>query len=635
MEDTLPRLFRQTAEKYPDTAYQMSKGRNGKFESISYREAYGISLAFGAGLLERGVVRGEHIGLISDNRKEWEQADMGLLAIGAVDVPRGCDATAQDLSYILSFAECKIVVTENSYQIKKIAGLHETLPLLKTIIVFDEPDSAAKDAAKEAGIEIVLFADVIQAGKGYELDHPGIVEKEAAKGKADDVCALIFTSGTTGTPKGVMLTHKNFIAQLDELQERIWLKPGDKAILVLPVWHAFERLCEYVILCQAATLCYSKPVGSILLADFQTLNPQVLPAVPRVFEAVYDGINRAMRKTGGFVYLMYSFFVNTGILHARISRTLFRKTARFHCDCLPLLWIALFIPWILLYPVKQLGNVLVFGKIRAKLGNAFRAGVSGGGALPPAIDNYFWAVGINVVEGYGLTETAPVVSVRPIPAPVFGTVGTPIRGVEVRVVDDKGNILGKCKKGVLQVKGSTVMKGYYKRDDLTQKVMTKDGWFDTGDIAILTVNNEIVLRGRMKDTIVLRGGENVEPLPLEMKLNESRFIKTSVVLGQDERYLAALIVPDQEELELYAKENGIPFNSYEELLKNDDISSMFETEIAALVNAKNGFKMFEKINKFALLKKDFEVGVELSAKQEVMRYRINTLYAKEIKNLFK
>jgi long-chain acyl-CoA synthetase len=372
-----------------------------------------------------------------------------------------------------------------------------------------------------------------------------------------------------------------------------------------------------------------------LLADFQILNPQVLPAVPRVFEAVYDGINRAMRKTGGFVYLMYSFFVNAGILHARISRTLFRKTARFHCDCLPLLWIALFIPWILLYPVKQLGNILVFGKIRAKLGNAFRAGVSGGGALPPAIDNYFWAVGINVVEGYGLTETAPVVSVRPIPAPVFGTVGTAIRGVEVRVVDDKGNVLGKCKKGVLQVKGSTVMKGYYKRDDLTQKVMTKDGWFDTGDIAILTVNNEIVLRGRMKDTIVLRGGENVEPLPLEMKLNESRFIKTSVVLGQDERYLAALIVPDQEELELYAKENGIPFNSYEELLKNDDISSMFETEIASLVSAKNGFKMFEKINKFALLKKDFEVGVELSAKQEVMRYRINTLYAKEIKNLFK
>jgi long-chain acyl-CoA synthetase len=635
MEDTLPRLFRQTAEKYPDTAYQMSRGRNGKFESVSYREAYAISLEFGAGLLARGVVRGEHIGLISDNRKEWEQADMGLLAIGAIDVPRGCDATAQDLSYIFSFAECKVVITENSYQIKKIAGLHETLPLLKTIIVFDEPDSVAKDAAKEAGIQIVLFADVIQAGKGYELDHPGIVEMEAAKGKADDVCALIFTSGTTGTPKGVMLTHKNFIAQLDELQERIWLKPGDKAILVLPVWHAFERLCEYVILCQAATLCYSKPVGSILLADFQILNPQVLPAVPRVFEAVYDGINRAMRKTGGFVYLMYSFFVNAGILHARISRTLFRKTARFHCDCLPLLWIALFIPWILLYPVKQLGNVLVFGKIRAKLGNAFRAGVSGGGALPPAIDNYFWAVGINVVEGYGLTETAPVVSVRPIPAPVFGTVGTAIRGVEVRVVDDKGNVLGKCKKGVLQVKGSTVMKGYYKRDDLTQKVMTKDGWFDTGDIAILTVNNEIVLRGRMKDTIVLRGGENVEPLPLEMKLNESRFIKTSVVLGQDERYLAALIVPDQEELELYAKENGIPFNSYEELLKNDDISSMFETEIASLVSAKNGFKMFEKINKFALLKKDFEVGVELSAKQEVMRYRINTLYAKEIKNLFK
>ncbi len=634
MEKTLPLLFRESAEKYSDIAYQMARSRSGSFSPITYREAYQISLSFGAGLLSRGVQRGDHIALISDNRKEWEQADMGLLAIGAIDVPRGCDATAQDLSYILSFSECKIVITENSHQCEKIVALHESAPLIKTVILFDAPDDNAKKTAAEAGIEILTFDDIVSAGKKYQESHPGAVEAEADKGSWDDVVSLIFTSGTTGTPKGVMLTNGNFITQLDELQERIWLKPGEKAILVLPVWHAFERLCEYVVLCQGATLCYSKPVGTILLQDFVTLNPQIMPAVPRVFEAVYDGINRAMRKTGGIVYLMYTFFVNAAILHSQIDRTLFRKTSRFGYDFLPLKWIVLFIPWILLYPVKLLGNVLVFGKIRAKLGNAFRAGVSGGGALPPAIDNYFWAVGITVVEGYGLTETAPVVSVRPIPAPVFGNVGTPIRGVQVRVVDEKGNDIGRCKKGVLQVKGGTVMKGYYKRDDLTEKVM-HDGWFDTGDIAILTVNGEIVLRGRMKDTIVLRGGENVEPLPIEMKLCESRFIKAAVVLGQDERYLAALLVADKDEIESYAKENGIPFASYEELLRNEDIIAMYETEVANLVSAKNGFKMFEHINKIALLPKEFEVGVELSAKQEVMRYRINTIYAKEIKNLFK
>jgi long-chain acyl-CoA synthetase len=635
MEQTLPKLFRQVAEQYPDIPYQLSRGANGDFESVSYQHAYSLSLSFGAGLLSAGVVRGEHIGLISDNRKEWEQADMGLLAVGAVDVPRGCDATIQDLAYILSFAGCRMVITENGFQLRKILGLHDQLPLLKTIIVFDQPDESDFECAGQAGVSVVLFSDVIASGDLYRKDHPGAIEAELAKGQFDDVAAIIFTSGTTGTPKGVMLSHGNFLTQLDELKERIWLNPGDRALLVLPIWHAFQRLCEYVILVQAATLCYSKPVGSILLSDLEKLNPQLLPAVPRVFEAIYDGINRAMRKTGGMIYVLYRFFVSIAIIHARLNRILFKQNACFKKSSLNVSRVVLVFPWILLYPLKLLGSVLVLGKIRAKLGSAFRAGVSGGGALPPAIDEFFWAVGVNVVEGYGLTETAPVVSVRPISAPVFGTVGTPIRGVQVRVVDENGNDLGKGKKGVLQVKGGTVMKGYYHRDDLTSRVLSSDGWFDTGDIAVLTIHNEIVLRGRMKDTIVLRGGENVEPLPIEMKLSESRFVKTAVVVGQDQRYLAALVVPDEDEVKEYAKENSISFTSYDVLLDNEEILKLFETEITSLVNARNGFKLFERINKFQLLSHEFETGAELSAKQEIMRYRINEIYAKEIKNLFK
>ena len=372
-----------------------------------------------------------------------------------------------------------------------------------------------------------------------------------------------------------------------------------------------------------------------MLADFKKINPQLMPAVPRIFEAIYDGIHSKMRKTGGVVYALFKFFIGVALLHSRMHRILFRQNSRFGTDYLPLMWILLFIPWVLLYPLKVLGNVLVFRKIKVMLGTSFRAGVAGGGAYPKNIDEFFWAIGVKIVEGYGLTETAPVISVRPIAAPVFGNVGSPIRGVKVRIVDSEGFVLGRCKQGVVQVQGDTVMKGYYKRPDLTEKVMTVDGWFDTGDIGLLTIHDEIILRGRMKDTIVLRGGENIEPLPIEQKLQESRYVSAAVVVGQDERFLGTLILVNEEEVKGYAAENGIQYDTYENLLASDDIQKLYDSEINSLVNAKNGFKMYERINKFALITKPFEVGVELSAKQEIMRYRISEIYAKEIKSIFK
>ena len=345
-----------------------------------------------------------------------------------------------------------------------------------------------------------------------------------------------------------------------------------------------------------------------------------------------------MRKTGGIVNALFNFFVNIAELHCKIDRKLFRKTARFGNDYIALWWPVLVLPWLLLYPIKLLGGPIVFKKIRTLLGKNFRAGISGGGAYPKAIDEFFWAVGIKVVEGYGLTETSPVVSVRPIPAPIFGTVGSAIRGVNIRVVDDDGNSLPQGQKGVLQVQGETVMKGYYKRNDLTEKVISSDGWLDTGDIAILTVNNEIKLLGRKKDTIVLRGGENIEPLPIEQKLQESRYINTAVVVGtcngEDMRYLSALILPNEDDVKAFAEENNIKFDSYENLLKKDAIQKLFENEIATLVGSKNGFKIFERVAKFTFLTKPFEVGKELSAKQEIMRYRISEIYKKEISSMY-
>ena len=636
METTLPRLFRKRASEYPEIAYQMSRFKDGHFEPTTYKEAYEIAVAFAGGLLAHGVVREEHIGLISDNRKEWEQADMGLMMLGAIDVPRGCDATIGDLEYILSFAECKRVIVENASQIEKILGIKEKLPLVNELIVFEKPTDKDLEATKAAGVTLYSFEQIVEDGKKYNAEHPGKVDEEMDKGNWDDLATIIFTSGTTGKPKGVMLSHGNFITQLDEVCERIYLHPGDRGLMVLPVWHAFQRAVEYVVLNQAATICYSKPVGPVLLADLKTLNPQVLPAVPRVFEAVYDGIYRNMRKTGGITLRVFNFFVTVALFHSKLDRVLFDRTTRYGMDKRWLQWPAFVLPWLIFYPIKLLGGAIVFRKIRKMLGTNFRAGVAGGGALPPAVDKFFWAIGVKLVEGYGLTETAPIISVRPIDRPVLGNVGSAVRGISARVVDPiTRKPVKRGKKGVLEVKGGTVMKGYYKQPELTAKAIDDNGWFDTGDLARLTANNEIVLRGRTKDTIVQTGGENIEPLPIEMKMQESRFIQTAVVLGQDQRYLAALVVPEQAEVEAFCKESDLPYKKYSDMVKSAEVLHLIETEVATRVNSKNGFKMYERINKIALLEKPFEVGVELSAKQEIMRFRINEIYSSEIKKLFK
>ena len=639
MEQTIPKLMRKAAQMYPEYTAQYSRTKTGEYEERNFHDMFQFAMDFAGGLAELGVVRGEKIGLISDNRREWESADVGLLSLGAIDCPRGCDASENDLAYILSFAEVQKCIVENAAQVRKLLRIKDKVPSLKMIISFDPVDQSEIEQCAAEEIDFHQFYDVTENGHEWRIAHPDYVETELDKGQWNELATIIFTSGTTGTPKGVMLSHGNIITQLDEVCERIFLNPGDRAVCCLPVWHVFQRAVEYVIFSQGGGIVYSKPVGSILLADIANTNPVLLPAVPRVFEAVYDGIWRKMRKTGGLTFALFRFFVNESLLWCAIDRKLRRREARFGNDYLGFWWPVLVLPWLLLYPPRLLGKWLVFSKIKKMLGSNFRAGIAGGGAYPAKIDKFFWAVGINVVEGYGLTETSPIVAVRPIVEPVMRTIGTPVRGVNVRIVDDDGIILGKCKKGSLQVKGGTVMQGYYKREDLTAKVMTADGWLDTGDLAILTVDGEIQLRGRKKDTIVLLGGENIEPLPIEQKICTSRYIDAAVVLGtnekgEDQRYLVSLILTNKEEIEKIARDNSIIYDTYENLVKNEVVVKMISKEISELVSTKNGFKAFEKINKFEIITKPFEVGVELSAKQEVMRYRIAEIYKTLISKMY-
>ncbi len=634
MEQTIPKLLRRIASEHPDLPAQYSKEPSGEFSPVLYKELYSTVLDFAAGLLAIGNARADHIGLIADNRKEWFQSSLGIMAIGAADVPRGCDANAKDIAYILSFSECKTAILENDAQIRKVLEHRETLSLLKTLIVFDAPDQALSAEVSAAGYTLFGYTEILEKGRAFRAAQAGRVEQELESGTGSELATIIFTSGTTGEPKGVMLSHTNFTCQLDDLLTRLVLHPGDRALSVLPVWHSFERTCEYVILAGATAIVYSKPVGSILLADLAKMNPHLLPSVPRIWESVYDGIFRAMRKKGGVSWVLFSFFVSVSIIHARAARSVLLNGPITSVRQMILSPIFGFIPFILLFPLKALGGLLVFKKIRAKLGTSFRVGVSGGGALPPNVDEFFWAVGVNVIEGYGLTETAPVVAVRNSLKPVFGTIGTTIDCCEVRIVDEQRQEVGPGVKGTVLVKGSNVMQGYYRKPDLTAKVIGPDGWFDTGDLGFKTLRGEIVLRGRKKDTIVLRGGENIEPVPIEMKINESRYVSQSVVLGQDQRYLAALVVVNKDELVAWAQENSIDTADFNVLLDNPLVRKLYEAEIAELVSQKNGFRLFERINKFILLGKPFEVGVELSAKQEIMHYRMEDLYRKEVTQLF-
>ncbi len=636
-DKTIPLLIKRIVEEYPELPAQFVKNAQKDFVPISYTAMYNECLTVGAALKSLGCERGSKVGLIADNRKEWLYSSVGIMAIGAADVPRGCDTTAQDLKYLLGMPACSIVIVENKQQVKKILEEESQLPSLKTIISFDPVDfetlcSESKIATNR--FDFISFEDFIQIGKEYRSAHPQEIEAEVEKGAREDIATIIFTSGTTGEPKGVMLTHQNFLAQLPDLLQRIPVAPGRRALSVLPVWHSFERLCEYVTIAGASSIIYSKPVGSVLLADIAKTNPHIFPSVPRIWESVYDAIQKTMRKTGGISYALFRFFSAVSISWHRAARTVtgqrpFANNLSRVLSPLPAL-----IPTILLWIPYKIGDAIIFKKIRQKLGKNFLAGISGGGALPPNIDEFFWSANVCLLEGYGLTETAPVVAVRHVERPVFGTIGKALDCDEIIICDDKGTELPPNKLGSVMIRGANVMKGYYERPELTAKAINADGWFDSGDIGFKTITGEIILRGRKKDTIVLRGGENIEPAAIEMKLQESRFISQAVLVGQNERVLGALIVPDTTSVESWAKENNVENTSYTDILQRPELKKLFTQEINELICAQNGFRLFERISKFTLLEHEFEIGKELSAKQEVKRHAIAEIYKKEITAMF-
>ena len=615
--------------KYPDTPVTLSKDDAGEFQPISFKDFSGLVDTFAWGLHKLGVERGTHVGIIADNRKEWLITDLAVLSLGGIDVPRGSDSTADEISYILAHADCPISIAENQAQAEKILSKEKELPGLKALILYDGAEETKKKS--KGSIKIHSFQEIMESGKeGFDQKY---IDDEIEKGNSDEIATLIYTSGTTGEPKGVMLSHRSYNFQIDRIYRHVPIAHGHILLSVLPIWHSFERVVEYVTINAGATLAYSKPIGSIMIPDMGKVRPHWLPSVPRIWEGVRSAVYKNAKKGGGAKKVLFSFFVGVGESYAVVNNLFKGLVPRFSHRSRSLDKIISIIPLILLTPLKLLGDLLVFGKLKKLLGGRFIAGISGGGALPSYVDHFFQAAGILLLEGYGLTETGPVISARMKDHPVTDTIGPPLRDIETLVLDKEGAVLPPGKKGVLYVKSPQIMDGYYKRQDATDEVL-KDGWLNTGDIAIMTIDGEIKILGRAKETIVLLGGENIEPVPIEDKLCESPVIQLAMVLGQDKKYLAAFIVPDYELIEEYAQKNEISYISRDELLTNPEIQEYVHDEIQGLVNQKSGFKHYERIFRFSLMPEAFEVGKELTHTLKIRRNVVNKLYHKKIEALF-
>jgi long-chain acyl-CoA synthetase len=618
MENTVVKCLRAVADRLPDQVALRARDAKGTWQQWTYREFCALAEQFGAGLLDLGVKRGDHVGIIADNRWEWIVADQGILGIGAADVPRGSDTMPEEMRYILQHADCAMILAENAEQLSKILRGKKDLPLLKTVIVIDPAFDPRSFKEPLQGLTVMKFGEVMERGKRVLAKDPQVYRREVAKGTPEELATLIYTSGTTGEPKGVMLTNGNYLHNLrTTVPYVIDVDHRDTFLSVLPVWHSFERAVEYIEFYNGCTHAYSKPQGKILMADMADIHPTVMASAPRIWEGVRSALLRKMNEEGGIKKALFSFFVKVGTAHQACTNLVRGLVPDFTRRSRVLDFLAGIVPFLLLWPLRALGNVLVFSKVKEKLGGKFRFSVSGGG-------------------GYGLTETTPVVSVRLERRPVQGTIGPALAEQEIKLLDPETHQqVGPGKKGVIFIKGPNVMKGYYKRPDKTAEVIGKDGFLDTGDLGMITYKGELKIIGRTKETIVLLGGENVEPVPIEDAILESEYIDQIMVVGQDQKFLGALIVPNLEALEHWAQQEKVPYTSKEDLLDNAQANELITEEINARVNTERGFRIWERVFRFRMIPKHFEPGVELSGTLKVKRNLVADMYKKEIAEIFR
>lgn len=624
MYSTLVEMFDKRVQASPDAIAQYGKDEKGLFYPISYKELQERVRSLALALREFGIRRGDKVGIISDNRPEWLASDLAILSLGAADVPRGRDAMPYEVEHILKTTDAEIVFAENNEQLDKILGIRKSLSKLKKIILIEGKIPEQED------IEVIHYSSLLEKGRALASvsDHDW-----TDYGSSDDIATVIFTSGTTGLPKGVMLSHGSMLYQLGEIDKIIDFKPGWKWLSVLPVWHAFERILQYAALYETNAIAYSKPIGKILMTDIQRINPEILPSVPRIWETVKSGVYQTLKGKSPAEARAFSFFLSMAKRYRRLESIVKDRIPKYGKTFRLPMRVVSYIPYIISKGIYKIGDKAAFSQIKSKFGTSFVGGVSGGGSISKDATEFFEAIGIRILNGYGLTETGPVVGVTSYKHPVNGIMHK-FEGTELKVVDKEGRTLGPGEKGELLIRGPQVMKGYYNDKARTDEIIDKDGFLHSGDLAVLDIHGDFSIVGRVKDTIVLSGGENVEPVPIEKALMESEYIETAVVVGQDKKHLGALISINEKNTELYLKANNIPYVSRTGLAALDDVRALINKEIVKYVNSERGFKAFEQISRFAITDNQFQVGRELSAKQEIKRSEIMKLYSKEIESIF-
>jgi long-chain acyl-CoA synthetase len=498
---------------------------------FTYAELWQQIQRFAIGMQQLGVKPGDRICLFSDNSARWFIADQGIMTAGGVDVVRGSEADPAELAYILSNSESSGLVVEDLATLKKLMPLIGDYSLSFISILSDEIPP------KE--ISALNFAQILELGTAKDL-APVTFQSE-------QLATLLYTSGTTGQPKGVRLCHRNLMHQINTFADVLQPVPGDRVLSILPTWHCFGRAVEYYLLSHGCAQTYTSIRH--IKKDMQTYPPCFMASVPRLWESLYEGIQKQFRDQPESKQKLVQRFFMISDRYIRARRIAQRLDIQNLNPSVFQIMGAQLLSW-LLAPLHVLGDRLVYAKVRDALGGQFKVSVSGGGSLPMHIENFYEIVGINLLVGYGLTETSPVLTVRRLKRNLRRSAGQPLAQTELRIVDpETRKVLPLGQKGLVLSRGPQVMQGYYNNPAATAKAIDEEGWFDTGDLGLLTAQSDLILTGRAKDTIVLSNGENIEPQPLEDACVRSPFIDQIMVVGQDQRSLGALIVPNLDALQ--------------------------------------------------------------------------------------
>ena len=606
---TLISLLEHSIQHYGSKPALAHKPKGGTYQDISYTE-FGESVdAFRKGLNALGVQKDDRVALLSENRPEWAITDFGSLKAGAVTVPMFSTLTAAQVGYILKDSGSKIICVSTSRQLEKVTAIRDEVPTLEQIIVFDPIEGEPPEGVIQ--FEAVCELDGQEQGIGVRnpshASEDDIGVGNPSHVSEDDIATIIYTSGTTGDPKGVMLTHANFISNLQACKSLIDVSDADVLLSFLPLSHVFERLGgHYVPLSSGAKVAYAESTFTVA-QNMREVAPTVMLSVPRLYETMHDRILRAVQEGSPLKQKIFHWGVSVG---SSVSSAI-QKGRK---------------PSAILQLQQNIADKLVFAKLKAATGGRLRFFVSGGAALPQSIAEFFHAAGILILEGYGLTETSPVISMNHPAQWKFGTVGVPAPGVEVHIAED----------GEILTRGPHVMKGYFNNEAATAEVIDEEGWFYTGDIGIIDADGFVKITDRKKNIIVLSNGKNVAPQPIESELVQSPFIDQIMLVGNERKNLAALIVPNFEALKAWAAENNVATEGTDgeipPLHETREVQQLIQSEIRSRLT---DFSDFEQVRRFKLLEKEFsQEADEMTPTLKLKRNVIMERYGDAIEEMY-